>query len=166
MLAKYFFDLLICYKIKCPLNYILYLKLSSANFDYWLPISMPYSRCPNLYSSVFCSRCRIYNSTCRQCWTNLYIQSREFKAGNRVSCALLWIPYSAQQYAIIQHRTHSYTEPSVVRHSYPECPTLNIRSSTIQSLAWYKILLWLEHQIREDKWKLNNLWCHKLASIY
>ena len=108
MLAKYFFDLFIFYKINCPLNYILYLKLSSANFDYWLPISMPYSRCPNLYRSVFCLRCRIYNSTYRQCWTNLYIQSREFKAGNVISCALLWIPYSAQQYAIIQHRTHSY----------------------------------------------------------
>ena len=43
MLGKYFVDKFIFYQINCLLIDIFYLKLSYANFDCWLRISVPYS---------------------------------------------------------------------------------------------------------------------------
>ena len=109
----------------------------------WLHKFVPYSECPTLYSSVFCSSCLTWNSIYAKPGSTL-VCSREFRLENTV----IW------RRAFGLERTCGCTELSEVWDNYLECSILNI--STIQSLALYKI--WLRLEQRQILLKRGILW--------
>ena len=85
----------IFYQINCLLIDIFYLKLSLVKFDYWLRISVPYSECPTLHSSVFCTRCSSWNSIYTRSWAHLLKVENSRQMWLSVSYSECSTPYSS-----------------------------------------------------------------------